>query len=86
MAKENKKEEVKAIVEAVALTPLRYNDVRYEIGDKLELTEAEFEIFSKNYYFKMFFYIFLPNFYSIFRSLIHFIPWFCFKELMSNDG
>ena len=48
MAKENKKEEVKAIVEAVALTPLRYNDVRYEIGDKLELTEAEFEILSKN--------------------------------------
>jgi hypothetical protein len=48
MAKENKKEEVKAIVEAVALTPSRYNDVRYEIGDKLELTEAEFEILSKN--------------------------------------
>ena len=48
MAKENKKEEVKAIVEAVALTPLRHNDVRYEIGDKLELTEAEFEILSKN--------------------------------------
>ena len=48
MAKENKKEEVKAIVEAVVLTPLRYNDVRYEIGDKLELTEAEFEILSKN--------------------------------------
>lgn len=48
MAKENKKEEVKAIVEAVALTPLRCNDVRYEIGDKLELTEAEFEILSKN--------------------------------------
>ena len=48
MAKENKKEEVKAIVEAVALTPLRYNDVRYEIGDKLELTEAEFEILTKN--------------------------------------
>ena len=48
MAKENKKEEVKDIVEAVALTPLRYNDVRYEIGDKLELTEAEFEILSKN--------------------------------------
>lgn len=48
MAKDNKKEEVKAIVEAVALTPLRYNDVRYEIGDKLELTEAEFEILSKN--------------------------------------
>lgn len=48
MAKENKKEEVKAIVEAVALTPLRYNDVRYEIGDKLELTEAEFEALLEN--------------------------------------
>ena len=48
MAKENKKEETKAIVEAVALTPLRYNDVRYEIGDKLELTESEFEILSEN--------------------------------------
>ena len=48
MAKDNKKEEVKAIVEAVALTPLRYNDVRYEIGDKLELTEAEFEVLSEN--------------------------------------
>lgn len=48
MAKENKKEEVKAIVEAVALTPLRYNDVRYEIGDKLELTGAEFETLSEN--------------------------------------
>ena len=48
MAKENKKEEAKAIVEAVALTPLRFNDIRYEIGDKLELTEAEFEILSKN--------------------------------------
>lgn len=48
MAKENKKEEVKAIVEAVALTPLRFNDVRYEIGDKLELTEAEFEVLSEN--------------------------------------
>ena len=48
MAKENKKEEVKAIVEAVALTPLRYNDVRYEIGDELELTEAEFEVLSEN--------------------------------------
>lgn len=48
MAKENKKEEVKAIVEAVALTPLRYNDVRYEIGDKLELTGAEFEVLSEN--------------------------------------
>ncbi|WP_314293246.1 hypothetical protein [Leptotrichia massiliensis] len=48
MAKENKKEEVKAIVEAVALTPLRYNDVRYEIGDKLELTETEFEALSEN--------------------------------------
>ncbi|BBM53361.1 hypothetical protein JMUB3935_2348 [Leptotrichia trevisanii] len=48
MAKENKKEEVKAIVEAVALTPLRYNDVRYEIGNKLELTEAEFGVLSEN--------------------------------------
>ena len=48
MAKENKKEEAKAIVEAVALAPLRYNDVRYEIGDKLELTEAEFEVLSEN--------------------------------------
>ena len=48
MSKENKKEEAKAIVEAVALTPLRYNDVRYEIGDKLELTETEFEVLSKN--------------------------------------
>ena len=48
MAKENKKEEVKAIVEAVALTPLRYNDVRYEAGDKLELTETEFETLSEN--------------------------------------
>jgi len=48
MAKDNKKEEAKAIVWAVALTPLRYNDVRYEIGDKLELTEAEFEVLSEN--------------------------------------
>lgn len=48
MAKENKKEEVKAIVEAVALTPLRLNNVRYEIGDKLELIEAEFETLSEN--------------------------------------
>ena len=48
MAKENKKEEVKAIVEAVALTPLRFNDIRYEIGDNLELTEAEFEVLSEN--------------------------------------
>lgn len=48
MAKENKKEEVKAIVEAVALTPLRYNDVRYEIGDKLELTETEFEVLAES--------------------------------------
>ena len=44
MAKDNKKEEAKAIVEAVALTPLRYNDFRYEVGDKLELTETEFEV------------------------------------------
>ena len=48
MAKENKKEETKAIVEAVALTPLRFNDIRYETGDKLELTESEFEILSEN--------------------------------------
>ena len=48
MAKENKKEEAKAIVEAVALTPLRYNDVRYEIGDKLELTKTEFEVLSES--------------------------------------
>ena len=48
MAKENKKEEVEAIVEAVALTPLRFNDIRYETGDKLELTESEFEILSEN--------------------------------------
>ena len=48
MAKENEKEEAKAIVEAVALTPLRFNDIRYEIGDKLELTEAEFEVLSEN--------------------------------------
>jgi len=48
MAKENKKEDVKAIVDAVALTPLRYNDVRYEIGDKLELTEIEFEVLLEN--------------------------------------
>ena len=48
MAKENEKEEAKAIVEAVALTPLRFNDMRYEIGDKLELTEAEFEVLSEN--------------------------------------
>ena len=26
--------------------------------------------------------IILPDFYSIFRSLIHFIPWFCFKYFM----
>lgn len=48
MAKENKKEEAKAVVEAIALTPLRYNDVRYEAGDKLELTELEFEVLSEN--------------------------------------
>ena len=48
MAKENKKEEVKAIVEAVALTPLRYNDVRYETGEKIELSESEFEALSEN--------------------------------------
>ena len=48
MAKEKEKEETKAIGEAVALTPLRFNDIRYEIGDKLELTEAEFEVLSEN--------------------------------------
>ena len=48
MAKEYEKEEAKAIVEAVALTPLRFNDIRYETGDKLELTESEFEILSEN--------------------------------------
>ena len=48
MSKENKKEEAKAIVESVALTTLRYNDVRYEIGDKLELTETEFEVLAEN--------------------------------------
>ena len=48
MAKENEKEDAKAIVEAVGLTPLRFNDIRYEIGDKLELTEAEFEVLSEN--------------------------------------
>ena len=48
MAKEDKKNEIKAIVEAVTLTPLRFNDIRYEIGDKLELTEAEFEVLSEN--------------------------------------
>ena len=47
MAKDNKKEEAKAIVEAVALTPLRYNDVRYETGEKLELAESEFEVLSE---------------------------------------
>ena len=47
MAKENKKEEAKAVVEAIALTPLRYNDVRYEIGDKLELPEEDFEVLSE---------------------------------------
>ena len=47
MAKENKKEEAKAVVEAIALTPLRYNDVRYEIGDKLELSEEDFEVLSE---------------------------------------
>ena len=48
MAKENKNEEAKVIVESVALTPLRFNDIRYETGDKLELTESEFEILSEN--------------------------------------
>lgn len=44
MAKEDKKNEIKAIVVAIALTPLRYNDVRYEIGEKIELSESEFEV------------------------------------------
>ena len=44
MAKEDKKNEIKAIVVAIALTPLRYNDVRYEIGEKIELPESEFEV------------------------------------------
>lgn len=44
MAKEDKKNEIKAIVVAIALTPLRYNDFRYEIGEKIELPESEFEV------------------------------------------
>ena len=44
MTKEDKKNEIKAIVVAIALTPLRYNDVRYEIGEKIELSESEFEV------------------------------------------
>lgn len=44
MAKEDKKNEIKAIVVAIALTPLRYNDVRYETGEKIELPESEFEV------------------------------------------
>lgn len=48
MAKEDKKNEIKAIVVAIALTPLRYNDVRYEIGEKIELSESEFEILKES--------------------------------------
>ena len=48
MAKEDKKNGIKAIVVAIALTPLRFNDIRYETGEKLELTESEFEILSEN--------------------------------------
>lgn len=44
MAKEDKKNDIKAIVVAIALTPVRYNDVRYEIGEKIELSESEFEV------------------------------------------
>nr|WP_314081175.1 hypothetical protein [uncultured Leptotrichia sp.] len=44
MAKEDKKNDIKAIVVAIALTPLRYNDVRYGTGEKIELPESEFEV------------------------------------------
>nr|DAP62799.1 MAG TPA: hypothetical protein [Caudoviricetes sp.] len=44
MAKEDKKNDTKVIVVAIALTPLRYNDVRYETGEKIELSESEFEV------------------------------------------
>jgi hypothetical protein len=44
MTKEDKKNDIKAIVVAIALTPLRYNNVRYEIGEKIELSESEFEV------------------------------------------
>lgn len=48
MAKEDKKNDMKAIVAAIALTPLRYNDVRYEIGEKIELSESEFEVLKES--------------------------------------
>jgi hypothetical protein len=48
MAKEDKKNEMRAIIVAIALTPLRYNDVRYETGEKIELPESEFEALSEN--------------------------------------
>ena len=44
MTKEDKKNDIKAIVVAIALTPLRYNNVRYETGEKIELSESEFEV------------------------------------------
>ena len=48
MAKEDKKNEMRAIIVAIALTPLRYNDVRYETDEKIELSESEFEALSEN--------------------------------------
>ena len=48
MTKEDKKNDIKAIVVAIALTPLRYNNVRYETGEKIELPESEFEALSEN--------------------------------------
>jgi len=48
MAKEDKKNDIKAIVVAIALTPLRYNDVRYETGEKIELSESEFEVLKED--------------------------------------
>ena len=48
MTKEDKKNDIKAIVVAIALTPLRYNDVRYEIGEKIELSESEFEVLKES--------------------------------------
>lgn len=44
MTKEDKKNDIKAIVVAITLTPLRYNNVRYETGEKIELSESEFEV------------------------------------------
>lgn len=44
MTKEDKKNDIKAIVVAIVLTPLRYNNVRYETGEKIELSESEFEV------------------------------------------